>query len=68
MFMRLTLHCPVILWIGVYVSALFTSIPVNQALDVANVHVKRKQLIFHGILLTGGYHSEKKNLNKNIYK
>ena len=33
----------------------------------ANVHLKRKHLIFHGILLTTGHHSEK-NLNKSIYK
>ena len=26
----------------------------------ANVHVKRKRLIFHGILLTVDHHSEKK--------
>ena len=26
----------------------------------ANVHVKRKQLIFHGILLAAGHHSGKK--------
>ena len=32
-----------------------------------NVHLKRKHLIFHGILLTTGHHSEK-NLNKSIYK
>ena len=26
----------------------------------ANVHLKRKQLMFHGILLTADHHSEKK--------
>ena len=31
----------------------------------ANVHVKRRQLIFHGILLRVDHHSEKINSNKN---